>query len=616
MAENVRKILNLPKNAESFWLAELKELSADDTGKNKIIIDDIWMAQRFAEAGLIDAEELEAKEYPMSIPEYVVTDKSLAIDLDNVAASYKATKSRKDILRTNETLSTVDALYIDADVGNKWNFIEFKNGDWDFKDIKTKVYESLVLLNNLHEFDKSAVIKNNRCSNTVEIENLNISEQFMSMTGKRTIYEYCQKNAVLTVVYTGKEHVGKLYKELCGLKSDYKEINMILSEMNIRSLEKAKAVSTQDFGYPYINALANLLISATSVNKNIERYKAIIKMLERFRGKDKKDIKDTLQVLNDTPKLIDWLWDKLYASNGKIAEYREHMYKNKQISGEEFMKLTARASVESFDRFNDEFFKDDYELIKSLFGGSKYKNVIKIEQELEEVLECCECITGKENDILELKKDSFSDIDELLKQGNFEEACKRCIFIERIMSPYSAGNHISEESYSRLLYNIVGMQQEKAEKIGSKCKGNARLLYKCAALWQYFYKEMDIRQRVGDCYVDIVNQMKLLDALLSNSNEHKGKNTKLKYGVFEGRIKEAVSKYKENERKDAVQEEVKKIMTSIELGKTVKEIIPIGVTTRLMVDSNIIKIRRLQTILEGSVLKKVEGCKGIDFIKR
>ena len=43
---------------------------------------------------------------------------------------------------------------------------------------------------------------------------------------------------------------------------------------------------------------------------------------------------------------------------------------------------------------------------------------------------------------------------------------------------------------------------------------------------------------------------------------------------------------------------------------------PLYVSAELMVDANAVSVRRLQTLMEGIVLKKVEGCRGVDFEKK
>ena len=103
--------------------------------------------------------------------------------------------------------------------------------------------------------------------------------------------------------------------------------------------------------------------------------------------------------------------------------------------------------------------------------------------------------------------------------------------------------------------------------------------------------------------------MDLLNELAENKD-------KIRYGRFQGAIKDAVSRYKGEEKEKEIQKEVQKIVKSIEQGKTVREIIPLYVSAELMVDANAVSVRRLQTLMEGIVLKKVEGCRGVDFEKK
>ena len=179
MTEDIKKMLGLPEEAESILITSLKKLSEDDGQGNSIEIENEWMAQRFVEAGLSDADKILNKDYPVKVNEYVVHSPEMAISMDSIAVSYAATRRRNDVFKINEMPSSVDALDIK---GKQWYFIEFKNGDWKPKDIKIKVYESIILLSNLHELDKNAIIKNNRDSLVKEIENLGISEKLIYNT--------------------------------------------------------------------------------------------------------------------------------------------------------------------------------------------------------------------------------------------------------------------------------------------------------------------------------------------------------------------------------------------------------------------------------------------------
>ena len=285
MTEDIKKMLGLPEEAESILITSLKKLSEDDGQGNSIEIENEWMAQRFVEAGLSDADKILNKDYPVKVNEYVVHSPEMAISMDSIAVSYAATRRRNDVFKINEMPSSVDALDIK---GKQWYFIEFKNGDWKPKDIKIKVYESIILLSNLHELDKNAIIKNNRDSLVKEIENLGISKKLGKFMDEDTVPKQCQNNGTLIVVYSDKNHIARLYKELCSFKKDYADMNQILAQMKLQCLEREKAPDTLDFGYPYINKLAGMILSATSVNRKFEYYNAIIKMLKRMIGKDEK----------------------------------------------------------------------------------------------------------------------------------------------------------------------------------------------------------------------------------------------------------------------------------------------------------------------------------------
>lgn len=604
MTEDIKKMLGLPEEAESILITSLKKLSEDDGQGNSIEIENEWMAQRFVEAGLSDADKILNKDYPVKVNEYVVHSSEMAISMDSIAVSYAATRRRNDVFKINEMPSSVDALDIK---GKQWYFIEFKNGDWKPKDIKIKVYESIILLSNLYELDKNAIIKNNRDSLVKEIENLGISKKLGKFMDEDTVPKQCQNNGTLIVVYSDKNHIARLYKELCSFKKNYADMNQILAQMKLQCLEREKAPDTLDFGYPYINKLAGMILSATSVNRKFEYYNAIIKMLKRMIGKDEKNVEQTIRILDENPLLVIYLWNQFYGDNPKMNTYRQQLYKSIPLTGESLMKLAARGSMEGCLRDNEAGFADHYEVIQRILNRKRYKDEKK---QLEELVDFCKDLLHQESDADILKEDSFFDIKSLLKNDENEEICKRGLFLDRVFCPRGRGNHISVESYCQLLKNIAGIDEKTAKELAKRCEGDAGRFYQCVALWQYLYGKADIRQNAkSDYYVKICCQMDLLNDLAENKD-------KIRYGRFQGAIKDAVSRYKGEEKEREIQKEVQKIVKSIEQGKTVREIMPLYVSAELMVDANAVSVRRLQTLMEGIVLKKVEGCRGVDFEKK
>lgn len=79
MTEDIIKMLELPEEAESILITSLKKLSEDDGQGNSIEIENEWMAQRFVEAGLSDADKILYKDYPVKMNEYVVHSPEMAI---------------------------------------------------------------------------------------------------------------------------------------------------------------------------------------------------------------------------------------------------------------------------------------------------------------------------------------------------------------------------------------------------------------------------------------------------------------------------------------------------------------------------------------------------------
>lgn len=208
MDKNIVQVLNLPDDVADILTGTLYDISIDDGNNNNIKIPDAWTLERFIEAGIIrniSEDEIETIQYPYIAYEHVVFSDELALNLDNIASSYQETKKRSRVIQINDTLSTIDSLYIgERDV---WYLLEFKNGDWNFRDIEKKVYETLHLLGDLEKLDKNAVITTNRDKHMVEVENLNLKSRLVKELGFEATSEFYKNKMHLYIVYA--DHVRK-----------------------------------------------------------------------------------------------------------------------------------------------------------------------------------------------------------------------------------------------------------------------------------------------------------------------------------------------------------------------------------------------------------------------
>ena len=103
MDKNIAQILSLPEEAEKILIGTLYDISVDDGKNNDLNIPDEWTLERFMEAGLTRdiQEEMGFIQYPCKINERVVLSEELALNLDNIAVSYQATKKQGCLLPIN-----------------------------------------------------------------------------------------------------------------------------------------------------------------------------------------------------------------------------------------------------------------------------------------------------------------------------------------------------------------------------------------------------------------------------------------------------------------------------------------------------------------------------------
>ena len=199
MDKNIAQILSLPPDVEKILIGTLYDLSVDDGGNSDITITDEWILRMFVQAGIIKnikEEELDTVCFPYLLSEHVVDSQELALNLDNIAASYQETKKQGSVVRINNTLSTIDCLHIRQ--RDAWYLIEFKNGDWTARDIEKKVHETLQLLGDLEKLDNAAVVTTNRDNQMIEVTGLNLKAKLELELGfeassrfyKNTVFVY------------------------------------------------------------------------------------------------------------------------------------------------------------------------------------------------------------------------------------------------------------------------------------------------------------------------------------------------------------------------------------------------------------------------------------------
>lgn len=606
MGKKICERLPLPEQVAKYLINTFYDISVDDGGGHDIEIKDQWMEGRFAAAGLI--EKAGGNFYPKKISEHMVLSREEALDLDNVAASYAATLRNSDCMRENTTLHTTDAFY--ANEEGVCSLIEFKNGDWKTGEIKEKVFESMALLNDLQELDEKAVITGNRTTESFETNNLQLSQKMKAYCGLDGTADFYKKKVQLIVVYSGKTNIAREYQKLCQKKNQYAWMENKLNEVDCSFLRRdIEEKDLLGFGYGMINKIAWLLLTANSVNRNLDKFTAIMKMLDRMKAIEQGDkgIKDVCRSLNEFPDFIEYLYRHMYEGDTRAETFRDK-YGHNHFAAETFMKVAAKMSVERLYVEKEKQEKDDYEIVFELINGLKVKQSDRFYNMLNEVWIVendtpAEVIASRKV----ISDSSFLDFYQLLKQKQFEEVVKRSIFIKRVVTAHDEWE-MGPENKTALLINLCGMEQSAAEKIVWLTEHKMRLFSVILALWSYLHDCTNIREIVQqDSYRHVWRQAGYLKEF------DEGHRQNQKYGRFASRIKDKTKHLSGVEKQQRVVEETEKIRHEIVEGKAFREIVPIQSILQLTVSEDDMNIRRLQAELVGPVLREVKGCKAIDF---
>ena len=189
--------------------------------------------------------------------------------------------------------------------------IEFKNGEWDYKDIKEKIYDSITLLNNIYELDQHAILTSNRSNKMIIKDNLNLADNLFKNYGFEATAAFYKKRVKMLIVISGNKKIIKRYMDLCRNKDNYQKMEGILTRIDLKLLRYNRLKF--DFGYDKINALANMLITANSANKGIIKYDGIMCIINRL--SDMKLSKRIEEVLNINSGFIRYLYNVIYADN-------------------------------------------------------------------------------------------------------------------------------------------------------------------------------------------------------------------------------------------------------------------------------------------------------------
>lgn len=594
--------LHLPDEIEKYFIGTFYDISVDDGGKNVIEVSDAETEERMISAGLI--RDICEGEYPKKIVQHMVLSDEKALNLDNLAASYAATQQYVDCMRQNCMLSTVDALYVDAK--KECYFIEFKNGEWTENDISKKVYESKTLLKNLQLMDVEAVITDNRTTDKKKVDNLYISERIANYSGIDGTDEFYKKKVYLVVVYNEGKKVAEEYAKFCSKRENYEWMDQKLSEMEIKWLPKEVFDKDKiNFGYEHINQLANLILTHDSANQNMEKYKAIEKMLDRISDIEKRNKSNKIiDRLNKYSEFLKYIFDNMY-SNDADKKFMDTKYPN-IINAENLLKFASKKSAEQILLRESRRGKDDYECICELVEEWNDKDKEKFEANTQFLREWKGCRLLKMlPELPEIYASNFTDIGTLIEKGEYQEAVRRHIFIKRVLQDHH--EKIDDETKARLAETIYHLDKDTANELARQSGNCIGYYFAVLALLDYQSQDVSIKEEIPyDRYQHIKRQIDYLNQLCGKEN----------YGVFAKRINPRCYKIHGDEKRAAVSREVEKIRNEILTGWDLKNIIPTEYMAILSISNNSKKISKLNAKLENAELYRVLGWKAADFDKK
>lgn len=319
--ENLIQSLQLPDEVYECWVSTLKELSTDDTSGNSFIADDEWAEEQLVNTGWC-VYKSGKNSRPHELAMNVITSEVEALDMDNISKSYSLTQKKKNPLRTNETLETVDALCFQRKEDHQIELylIEFKNGEWNYSQIKEKIQGSIQILSNLNVFDECAILSSNREKEQICIPNLRASEKFKDAIHLESTFDFYKENAHVMIVYSKANSTIKCFKDLYKLKNEFEDVEAALRKLEYNPyVRKEKYICTVKPEYEKLNGLMSKILSTSGIKDS--EYCFIRKAIDIVLTQNKliNDIFNSLRTIEKGELWVDWLWRQMA---GKDSQYQ------------------------------------------------------------------------------------------------------------------------------------------------------------------------------------------------------------------------------------------------------------------------------------------------------
>lgn len=613
MDKSIAQILCLPEEAEKILIGTLYDISVDDGKNNDLSIPDEWTLKRFIEAGLVrdvKAEETDLTQYPYIINERVVFSDKPALNLDNIAASYQATKKRGHLIPVNDTLSTIDSLYIkEKDV---WWLLEFKNGDWSARDIKKKVDETLRLLGNLELLDNNAVLTTNREEQTVEVRELNLKAKLESEFDFHADIDFYKSRVSLYIVYTDHIRKAREFLKFCSQKSIYADMDAVFKQYGI--FRKKIASPAVEMGYEQINTLAAYLLQATTENHYYQVYHNVGLMYSRWKEMSKASYQKYPALLNGMPVFVSEV-------PGLLPGKSRRRFPDNISSPDEFLIWFAVCSIWHVrEEDTPECKEDEYDVIMGILDCILQEDHSGYVRECRDIVEQFGALLcADEKRRASVCREGFTDNLQSLFETDFDEALGRILLVQRVTNRRGC-YCLTRKQQEELLRNILHIEVKEVDPILDIVNDNMESFLKFVALKSYFSKKYTCFWNPGqDDYMHICRQIYYIkelyeEKMTTGENAKKHGSQKMRtYGCFGTLLNCLMTNEPSAGFQEKVKEKVNQIEKKILEGKSRMEIQPLQMAVQETISSKTIALQQLKYSFEGALFKRVAGCKGEDF---
>lgn len=608
----MKERLKLSDEANELLINTFQKISFDDTNKveiyNKEMLDFMYKNKILVKP---DGENITTLRFPEKRGTYVVTSQTDALDLDNVAESYRATEKNKNPYISNIQYSTADAVYIDE---NKETYIiEFKNGRWEWKDLRFKIEGTEIILKNLDLLDGDSILSENGKKTKKEVSDLRLKTK-LEEAGYQSTDQYWKEKVHYWLVFTG-DNLAQNIQKLFELRDDFTEIEAFMEKENILKKMKVRMPASDLLGLSLenINAIAALMLNIKTNNRNADKFDAFTTMAGRLRMLQTKD--ESIQ------KHIDFLNGCGIDTIKKLCSFLNY---NETIdNASDFMMKLIANSVSRINTHeaSTRYFCDDYEFVtgsldiidedltpvqKKIDGYvGKYRGIFKIQSEVEDRL----------HKITENLEDKF--------KNNVEEALRDIQFIT-VMKEDTGAVELTIQQIKGLLVNVLEMpgvdagkianilETEKNQEIANAVKPkDAEKTAKANKMTKFFHivalgtqinGSWDWLRREDYCnYWKIRRQVQYVKMLIDVKISKRTKGALYQYCIS--------SKNKRNTPEERFTEVEEKIIE----GYSLAGICSLESAFEIFIDQNEAAEKIVKDLYEKKKFVEFRACKGVDF---